>query len=212
MVVDHADGLHVGVADGGAEEFEPPFFHVFTDRIGDGRTGKNFRGVVDDGLPVRHKAIEIVAEGAEFFLYGEEELGGADGGADLQPVADDAFVVEEPVIVGLVECGHFICVEVGKSFFIVVAATKDSDPAQPRLRRFEDQEFEEFFFIVGFFSPFFVVVLDVKFVVAGPVASGDRLRHDVGFEGPNLRETGQQGAPGWAGVRLGMRRLGGRAG
>jgi hypothetical protein len=36
MVVDHADGLHVGIADRGAEKFESPFFHVFADRIGDG--------------------------------------------------------------------------------------------------------------------------------------------------------------------------------
>jgi hypothetical protein len=72
--------------------------------------------VVDDGLSVRHKAIEIVAEGAEFFLYAKEELGGADGGTDLQPVADDAYIVEKPVIIGLIEGRHFFALKLAKAF------------------------------------------------------------------------------------------------
>lgn len=33
MVVDHADGLHVGVDDGGAYEGEAAFFEVFADLL-----------------------------------------------------------------------------------------------------------------------------------------------------------------------------------
>jgi len=83
MIIDHADSLHISITDRRTKEFEPPFFHILTDRVGDGRGGHDFRGVVEDGFPLRHKTIQVIAKGAEFFLNGEKKLCGADGGADL---------------------------------------------------------------------------------------------------------------------------------
>jgi len=34
VVIDHADGLHQGVADGGSDEFESPFAHIFAHGYG----------------------------------------------------------------------------------------------------------------------------------------------------------------------------------
>ncbi len=39
MVIDHADGLHEGVADGGADEFEAALFEGFAHGIGGGGMG-----------------------------------------------------------------------------------------------------------------------------------------------------------------------------
>ena len=57
MVVYHAGGLHVGVADGGAKKLEPSFFHVFADSVRLRATYRAFFLMVNDGLSIGHKAV-----------------------------------------------------------------------------------------------------------------------------------------------------------
>ena len=79
MVVYHAGGLHVGVANGGAEEFKAALFHVFTDGVGNGGAGHYLFGMIDNGFAAGHKAVQVSIERAELFLYADEQFGIVDG-------------------------------------------------------------------------------------------------------------------------------------
>ncbi len=69
MVIDHANSLHEGVADGGADEVEASFFERFAHGLGFGRLGGDFghglevvlHGRAADELP------QIIGEGAFCF-------------------------------------------------------------------------------------------------------------------------------------------------
>jgi len=68
MIIHHAGGLHVGIANGGAEEFEAALFHVLADSVGYGGACGEDTVFVVDRLAVRHKAVEVFVERAEFFF------------------------------------------------------------------------------------------------------------------------------------------------
>src|SRR5947209_18477111 len=97
MVVDHPDGLHESVADGGTGELEAPALQVAAQGVGFGCAGREFPerapgvgpGEAANVLP------DVGVEAAELFLDGEECAGVGDGGGDLEAVADDAGVGEE---------------------------------------------------------------------------------------------------------------------
>ena len=77
VVVDHADGLHKGVADGGADEFEAAFLEVFAHGVALRRGGGRFAVVlpaVDDGPPP-DKAPDIGIKAPELGLDFEEGSG-----------------------------------------------------------------------------------------------------------------------------------------
>ena len=62
MVIHHANGLHVGVSDGGPEKFETALFHVLADGVRNGCTRRNLVGMINDRLPIRHKAVHVFIE------------------------------------------------------------------------------------------------------------------------------------------------------
>ena len=72
MIIHHAGGLHVGVADGGHEALEATLFHVLADGVGNGGAGWQFVAMIDNGLASGHKAVQVFVEGAELFLYFDE--------------------------------------------------------------------------------------------------------------------------------------------
>ena len=91
VVIDHADGLHEGVADGGAHETEAAILQALAYGIGDFRGGReadvSFPRVLD-GLAVYERP-DVFVEGAEFFLNFQEGAGVGDGGVNFQAVADE---------------------------------------------------------------------------------------------------------------------------
>ncbi len=94
MVVDQADGLHEGVADGGADEVEAAFFEVLAESVGfGGAGGDGVAGVAQIyfGFAV-YELPEVVIEAAEIFLDLEQGAGVFYGGGDLEAVADDAGI------------------------------------------------------------------------------------------------------------------------
>jgi len=177
MVVDHADRLHIGITDRCAEEFEPALFHVLTDGVGDGGGGDQLVAMIDDGFPVGHVTIQIVIEAPELLLDLKEQLRRADGCADLEFVADDAIVIQEPLEVRFSKSRDLFCIEISKRLPVVVTSSQDRDPTQPGLGRFEDEELEQLLFIMGGFAPFFVVILDIERVVSRPMAPDNRGGH-----------------------------------
>ena len=62
MVIHHAGGLHVGIANGGAEEFETTFFHVLADGIGYRGAGRENTVCVVDWFTIGHKAVKVFVE------------------------------------------------------------------------------------------------------------------------------------------------------
>lgn len=93
MPIDDADGLEVGIDDGGADEGHAAAFQVGGDGVGQGRGGTQGAGFPHH--PAAGERPDIVAERAEFLLYRLEHSAVADGGLDLQPVADDGGVAQQ---------------------------------------------------------------------------------------------------------------------
>lgn len=82
MVVDEAASLQIGMADGGTEKSEAPFFHVPAHGFGFGGGDRNFAQcpeMVDNRVFAGEKGEDIVVETAEFFLQGEKQSGVCDG-------------------------------------------------------------------------------------------------------------------------------------
>src|SRR3989442_12595840 len=67
MVVDHADRLHVGIADGRADELEAALREILAQRIGLHRLHRHLVAAVDQRLSF-HKAPDISVEAAELLL------------------------------------------------------------------------------------------------------------------------------------------------
>ena len=85
VVVNHTNGLHEGVADGGADEAEAAFFQVLTYGVGylSGSWEANVRFPrVLNGLAV-HEAPNVFVEGPEFFLDLKKSFRVADGGLNF---------------------------------------------------------------------------------------------------------------------------------
>src|SRR5512143_598359 len=94
VIIHHADRLHVGVADGAADEAETAPFQVATHGVRYGCAGRNFLhaspGVPD--RPAVHKAPLVGVEGAELLLHLQEGAGIGYCGFHLQAIAYDAGV------------------------------------------------------------------------------------------------------------------------
>src|SRR5712671_226972 len=94
MIVGHPDRLHVGIADGRADELEAALEQVLAERV-------RFRGADGNLVSLQHdrlaadEAPDIGVEAAEFLLYREKGARVGHGAIDLQLVADDAGVLHQ---------------------------------------------------------------------------------------------------------------------
>lgn len=114
VVVDHAAGLHEGVADGAADELEAEFGEELAHAVGEGCArgdGADVGDVVVDG-GVIDDGPEGVREGGAAVEEGEVGAGVGDGGVDLEAIADDAGVDEELFDFGRGVAGHARGIEV----------------------------------------------------------------------------------------------------
>jgi hypothetical protein len=174
VVVDHANGLHEGVADGGADEGEAAGFEGFGHGFGFGGLG----GKLVEGVEVvlaggaAGELPEEVAEGAVLFGQGEVGAGVLHGAVDFEAVADDAGVLQELGDFGVVVAGDFVGIEVVEGGVVGVALAEDGDPTEAGLGAVEDELGEELAVVVFGDAPFVVVVGEVEGVGAGPGAAG----------------------------------------
>src|SRR5439155_8928320 len=97
MIVDHADGLHEGIANGAADKLEAAFLQILAHGIGFG----SFVGHLLDGFPsvllglMADKFPNVSIKSAELVLNGQKCFGVLYGGIDLESVSNDAWVGEQ---------------------------------------------------------------------------------------------------------------------
>src|SRR5579871_6042316 len=132
MVVDHAGGLHHGVADGGTDKFETALEEILAEGIGLRRARGDFlhgTAAVDDGRATG-EAPDVGIETAELALDGEEHLGVADRGGDLEAVAHDARIREELLHLAGVVAGDFDGIEAVEDFAVTLAFAENGVPTE----------------------------------------------------------------------------------
>ena len=113
VVIDHADGLHQSVADGGADEFKPPPAHILAHGKGLRARGRD----LVQSLPmvlygtVTNKLPDIAVESAKFRLDLQKSIGIGDKGPDLEIVADNSRVLQQCLDLGFIVAGHPVWIE-----------------------------------------------------------------------------------------------------
>lgn len=179
VVVDHAGGLHEGVADGRADELEAGPAQRLAHRIRLRRFGRHFgqrRALVLDRRAI-DKAPEEFAE--RLPVGGQRQVGTGvlDGGGDLGAVADDAGIGEQRGDFLVAIAGDQRRFETVEGAPVVFPLLEYRRPRQAGLRAFEDQQFEEGTVVMERDAPFLVVVFAVKVKSFAPGAAfhGNRL-------------------------------------
>ena len=173
MVVEDADGLHEGVADRGANEFEAALLEVFAHLFRDGDGVAFFGGGGGSGerFCSTHEAPDVFVEGAEFALSGEEGAGVEDDRVDFEAIANNAGIVEKGFTFGGIVFEDFVRVKVVEGFAVVVAFFEDGEPAEAGLGSLEIEHLEEEPIVVDGDAPLGVVIGE-EGVGGGPVTTG----------------------------------------
>jgi hypothetical protein len=189
MVVDHADSLHEGVADGRADEVEAELFEVLAHGVGfrgaGGELGHGSLAVLT-GLPV-HVAPEEGVEGTVLVDDVEGAAGVADGGFNFEPVAHDARIAQEPLNVAGGKAGDFFHVPTGEGGAVVFALAQDGQPTEPGLRAFQNEELEQHAVVVHGNAPFFVMVGHIERIRSAPPATRPLLVRSHGQRAAGCR-------------------------
>src|ERR1700722_2953815 len=140
VVVDHAGGLHEGVADGAADKSEAAAFEVFAHLVRlacASRQSSRSCPLVFLRLPA-DKLPDVTVKCAELFLYSLECLRVGNRGSDFQAIAHDAGVGKQRARLPLVIAGNFRGIELVERAAIILTLVKDCLPAQTGLRTFQD--------------------------------------------------------------------------
>src|SRR5579864_110921 len=170
VIVDHPGRLHESVNDGRPDEAEAALFEVLADRIRERRAAGHLLHAATAALqrlPV-DETPQVGIERAEFAPDAEKGAGVVDGGLDLQPVADDAGVAEQPPDVAGAEARYLCRVEPGKGAAVVFALLQDREPGETSLGAFQGQELEQPPVVMNRDAPLAVVVTDVQIVAQAP--------------------------------------------
>src|SRR5438094_4448509 len=165
MIVDHSDRLHQRVADGRADEFESASQQIPTHRAGFSSARGHLRHrapTILDWLPA-DKAPQISVETPEFFSYGEKYFRVLDCGHDLQAVAYDSPVAQQPFNIAPIVAGDVLRAISGERLSIVLPFFQNDRPAQPGLRAFKNEELEKHSIIMHGDAPFLIVIADIRF-------------------------------------------------
>lgn len=170
MVVHHSDRLHMGIDDRTSDEAEAAFLEILRERIAL-RTGRGHlrdRGPVIDLRFPPDKRPDVPVEGTEFPLHCEEGPRVCHGGGDLQPIPDDAGVLEQQRCFLRIETSDFQRIESGKRPSVAVAASQNRIPRQAGLRPLENEHLKVAQIVMDRTPPLFVVVPDHIGLVASP--------------------------------------------
>ena len=193
MVVDHAGGLHEGVADGRADEAETAAAQLPAHLPRLRRAGGNFRqrlpGIAP--RPAAHELPDIGVKSSIFPLRRQKRPGVANGGGDFQPVANNAGIGQQFGNLGVIIVGDFDRIKVVKSGAIGIALAKYKFPRKPGLRPLQYQKLEQPPVVMQRNAPLGIVIGDAQ-RRSGPGAAG--WRH----YGVHTLKFWKSGSPVWA--------------
>ncbi len=100
-----------------------------------------------------------------------------DGARDLETIAHDIGIREQPLDLARIETRDLRRIESGERLAIAFAFFENRGPREPSLGALERQELEEQVIIVHGHAPFGVVVGDLERTGFGPGAACDGGRH-----------------------------------
>jgi len=163
VIVDHPHRLHEGVADGAADEAEASPLQVFAHGVRFGRVGRHLGQRLPSILlrPVTDEAPDVLVECPKLLLDRQKRLGVVDRRLDLQPIANNAGVQQQALLLSLAVLGDDGRIEVVEGFPVVLSLFENRLPTQTRLRPFKDQKLEQQTVIMDRDTPLLVVVFDV---------------------------------------------------
>ena len=164
VIIHHPGGLHEGVADRRADEFESTPQQFLAHRVGLRRARGDFlhgAASVLDRLVI-YKTPQQRAEAAQFFFHADARLRVLDRRRDLQPVADDAGIREQLRDLARRVARDALHIEMVESLAVVFALRENREPTQPRLRALEDEHLEKVPVIMQRHAPLGVVIRDVE--------------------------------------------------
>src|SRR5438105_11317293 len=145
MIVDHAGRLHQRVADSRADEFKSALNQVPAHGVG----CRCARRDLSHSLPTilfrfaADKAPEVPVETAELFPNREKGVRILDRRRNLQSVADDPGLAEQPFQSARAVAHDLFRAKTVERFTVVLAFLENRRPAQTGLRALEDQKLEE---------------------------------------------------------------------
>jgi len=130
MVVDHAGGLHEGITDGTADEFESALFQIPAHGVAFGRGHRDLRKCfpsVLDGCAA-DKGPEVFAERSKFLTNLQINAGVQSHRINLEPIADDSRVLQNffKLLVG--QSGQFFRIELFEYFPVILPPVEDDFP------------------------------------------------------------------------------------
>lgn len=115
VIVNHADSLHKGVADGGADESESPPLQITGHCLRFRCLSRHVLKGDHSGSPKRFVVGElpdVAVEASELFLNLQEALGVVDYGIYLQPVAHDTSIGQQSLPISCSVSCHLHHIEV----------------------------------------------------------------------------------------------------
>ena len=177
MIVDHADSLHEGVADGGADKIEAALFQGPGHGIrlgGRGRSLSHALPVVDLHLAT-DKTPEEGGKVDPLGLHGQIGTSISDNRLYLQAVTDNAAILPQPLHILSPETGNLLRIKVGKGPAITVAALENGEPGEPRLLTIQTEFLEQLATIGHGPPPLGIMVGDVLGILRYPRASALHL-------------------------------------
>ena len=179
VIVDQADRLHEGVAHRRTDEpktaplevsAEPPRYLGLGRDLTHALPACNLRRALDE-----RPAVGVQA--APFGGHLQDSPRVRDCRLDLQSVADDSRVGQQPGDRLVAESGDYGGVEAGERALVSLAFVEDRGPRQARLGPFEHEHLEQMAIVVRGRPPLFVVIREVQRVARRHPAAAGQIRH-----------------------------------
>src|SRR5687768_7331982 len=179
VVVDESHRLHEGVTDRRADELESPPEEIAAESVRFHGTGRN----LPERTPATHErrsaneVPDIGVEAAELLLNGKEGLRISNSAFDLEAVANNPRVPQQPLHSRRREPRNLRRIEVQERITITLALLQNGLPAEAGLRSFQGQELEQNPVIVDRHAPLGVVIRDAEWTSCPATAGRCVLRH-----------------------------------